>query len=126
MKQWKVKISDHCDVCGQIQTIEHLLWSCRYVQSLWKIVEDVLEVNLDFNMILGITDNCEHPHVLTLVSFLIYKEWLVLSLENKFRGDEIVLEVLKQELMLRQEIYEKCEIYSYIELYVIERLIDRL
>ena len=32
LKQWKVKISDNCDVCGQIQTIEHLLWSCRYVQ----------------------------------------------------------------------------------------------
>ena len=70
LKQWKVKISDHCDVCFQIQTIEHLLWSCRYVQSLWKIVENVLEVNLDFNMILGIRDNCEHPYVLTLVSFL--------------------------------------------------------
>ena len=117
LKQWKVKISDHCDVYGQIQTIEHLFWSCRYVQSLWKIVEDVLKVNLDFNMILGIRDNCEHPYVLILVSFLIYKEWLVLSLENKFRGDEIVLEVFKQELILRQKIYERCEIYSYIELY---------
>ena len=89
-------------------------------------MEDVLEVNLDFNMILGIRDNCEHPYVLTLVSFLIYKEWLVVSLENKFRGDEIVLEVFKQELILHQKIYENCEIYSYIELYVMERLIDKL
>ena len=32
LKQWKVNISDHCDVCGQIQTIEHLLWGCSYVQ----------------------------------------------------------------------------------------------
>ena len=48
---------------------------------------------------------------------LIYKEWLVLSLENKFSGDEIVLEVFKQELIVRQKIYERCEIYSHIELY---------
>ena len=48
LKQWKIKLSDHCDVCGQIQTIEHLLRSYRYVQSLWKIVEDVLEVDLEF------------------------------------------------------------------------------
>ena len=89
-------------------------------------MEDVLEVNLDFNMILGIRDNCEHTYVLTLISFLIYNEWLVLLLENKFRGDEIVLKIFKQELILRQKIYEKCEIYSYIELYVIARLIDRL
>ena len=28
LKQWKVRISDHCDVCGQIQTIEHLPLTC--------------------------------------------------------------------------------------------------
>ena len=50
----------------------------------------------------------------------------MLSLENKFIGDEIVLELFKQELILCQKIYERCEIYSYTELYVIERLIDRL
>ena len=76
-------------------------------------MEDVLEVNLDFNMILGIRDNCEHPYVLTLVSFLIYKEWLVLSLENKFRGDEIVLEVFKQELMLRQRYMKNVKLFIY-------------
>ena len=31
-----------------------------------------------------------HIYMLTLISFLIYKEWLVLSIENKFRGDEII------------------------------------
>ena len=31
-----------------------------------------------------------------IISFLIYKEWLVLSIENKFRGDEIVLQIFKQ------------------------------
>ena len=29
---------------------------------------------------------------------------------KQFRGDEIVLEVFKQELILRQKIYKKCEI----------------
>ena len=36
-----------------------------------------------------------------------YKEWVVLSLENKLRYDEIVLEVFKQELILRQKLYER-------------------
>ena len=36
LKQWKIRTSDCCDVCGEIQTIEHLLWNCRYVGSLWK------------------------------------------------------------------------------------------
>ena len=74
----------------------------------------------------GLHSSLNPLHLLSLVSFLIYKEWLVLSLENKFRGEENGLEVFKQELMLRQKIYEKCEIYSYIEIHVMERLIDRL
>ena len=44
--------------------------------------------------------------MLTLISFLFYTEWLVLSLENKFRGDEIALKIFKQELILRQKIYD--------------------
>ena len=37
LKQWRIRMSDCCDVCGEIQTIEHLLWNCRYVRSLWKV-----------------------------------------------------------------------------------------
>ena len=52
-------MSDSCDVCGEIQTIEHLLWNCRYVGSLWKIVENVLDTKLNFDMILGINNSCK-------------------------------------------------------------------
>ena len=64
--------------------------------------------------------------MLTLVSLLVYKEWLLLSLENKLRNNRIVLDYYKQELLLRLKIYEPSGIYSYTELYVIERLIDIL
>ena len=126
LKQWKIRTCDSCDVCGEVQTIEHLLWNCRYVRSLWKIVESVLDIRLNFDMILGINNSCKESYVLTLVSFLVYKEWLLLSLENKLRNNRIVLDYYKQELLLRLKIYERSGIYSYTELYVIERLIDKL
>ena len=50
----------------------------------------------------------------------------MLSLENKFRGDEIVLEVFKQELILRQKIYEDVKfvhILSY-SLSLVQALVD--
>ena len=126
LKQWKIRMSDCCDVCGEIQTIEHLLWNCRYVGSLWKIVENVLDTKLNFDIILGINNSCKEPYVLTLVSFLVYKEWLMLSLENKFRNNRIVLEYYKHELVLHLKIYERSGKYSISELHVIERLIDKL
>ena len=119
-------MSDCCDVCAEIQNIEHLLWNCRYVGSLWKIVESVLDTKLNFDLILGINHSCKEPYVLTLVSFLVYKEWLMLSLENKFRNNRIVLEHYKHELVLRLKIYEQSGKYSISELHVIERLIEKL
>ena len=65
---------------------------------------------------------CHH----CLPSFLVYKEWLLLSLEHKLRNNRIVLDYYKQGLLLRLKIYERSGIYSYTELYVIESLIDKL
>ena len=76
---------------------------------LWKIVEHVLDTKLNFDVILGINNSCKEPYVLTLVSFLVYKEWLMLSLENKFRNNRIVLEYYKHELVLPLKIYDEME-----------------
>ena len=37
LAKWKIKPNDRCDVCGQSQTIEHLLYSCIYVKPLWRV-----------------------------------------------------------------------------------------
>ena len=34
LKKWKIRSVDVCDVCNQIQTIEHLLYGCCYVKPL--------------------------------------------------------------------------------------------
>ena len=72
-------------MCGLPQTIEHLLFTCRYVTPLWQIVDSVFDINVSFETILGVDQLCEYNNIVTLVSFLIYKEWLVLSLEGKPR-----------------------------------------
>ena len=48
LKNWKIRLNDICDVCNQIQTIEHLLYNCHYVnyvkpgvKPLWQIVNTV-------------------------------------------------------------------------------------
>ena len=41
LRKWKIRVDDICDVCNQVQTIEHLLYSCCYVSSLWHIVDNL-------------------------------------------------------------------------------------
>ena len=123
-------MSDCCDVT--LMFVERFRLSNIYsgivdmLDRFEKIVENVLDTKLNFDIILGINNSCKEPCVLTLVSFLVYKEWLMLSLENKFRNNRIVSEYYKHELVLRLKIYERSGKYSNSELHVKERLIDKL
>ena len=52
--------------------------------------------------------------IITLVCFLIYKDWLVRFLDNKKRSVDFNLELLKCELKLRMDIYEKCNMIVHV------------
>ena len=57
----------------------------------------------------------------------MYKEWLVLSLENKSRSSSIVLQYFKEELLsTRLKIYELCTKFTIKEKMTLEALIENL
>ena len=84
--KWKIKDYDHCDVCGESQTLEHLLYDCRYVRPIWQCVEVVFDTVISYRRLLGVDEGFDHDNIATILCFLIYKEWLLLSLENKERN----------------------------------------
>ena len=54
----------------------------------------------------------DHDNIATIICFLIYKEWLLLSLENKERNNVATLEHFKAELTLRgSKFMKKCKMY---------------
>ena len=60
--------------------------------------------NVRFCQILGLDKSFKYNATTTIISFLIYKEWLLLSLDEKHRHPEIALEYFKHEIALRLEI----------------------
>ena len=72
-----------------------------YVKPLWEVVEKICDSELTFDKILGIEECYSQDRILTLISFLIYKEWLLLSLDNKKRHSNIKFDIYKNELDLR-------------------------
>ena len=109
LMKWRIRLDDKCDVCELPQTIEHLLFECRYVKPLWVVIEKIIGARISFKQILGLDNLFREDFVLSVISFLIYKEWLVLSLENKLRNRNICLSYFKNELSLRIEIYKVCK-----------------
>ena len=79
LMRWKIRDSHECDICGETQTIEYLLHNCVYVRPLWHIVKLVFDIDINFKRILGLDEQFDHDDI-TIVSFLIYKDWLLPSL----------------------------------------------
>ena len=50
-----------------------------------------------------------HNDIVTLISFLIYKEWLLYSLADKHRHSCIDVTLYKNELIMRVKIYKLCK-----------------
>ena len=67
------------------------------------IVNTVFGINVDYYQILGLDREFRYDAILTIVCFLIYKEWLLLSLDSKSRNSAIVLDWYKYELKVHME-----------------------
>ena len=110
LKKWKIRQTSLCDVCKEEQTITHLLFECQYVVGLWKCVSEALEMDIvKDNIICGCFDGDFRSNniIITIICFLIYKDWLLNSIENRKRTTVFNMELLKSELQLRMKIYEK-------------------
>ena len=120
-------MSDECDVCQREQNIKHLLLECTiYVKPLWKVVEKICAFRITFNNILGIEEGHSQDCILILILFLVHKEWLLFSLVNTKRYNNIIPDVYKNELTLRLIIYGVSSCNDPYETKYINLLIDLL
>ena len=126
LMKWKKRDNDQCDVCQHTQSIEHLLFNCTYVKPIWNKVNEIFDINVSFDLILGIEKTSPYNRVLTLVAFLIYKEWLVLSFEYKARTNPLIFAYFKSEIKLRIDIYKQCNLYDDLDLQLFESLYNML
>ena len=130
--KWGKKNSSSCDVCQSEETIPHMLFDCPYAKKIWKVV--LSTVNIDYinmhKIILSNLDNVQ-MHLISIVIYFIYKDWLVNSLENTIRTDSSLYVNFMYYLITRKNTYVRCsdrvwvsiikqlqKIISYIETYV--------
>ena len=73
------------------------------------------DFEITFDKILGIEECYSQDRILTLISFLIYKKWLLLSLDNKKRHSNIKFDIYINELDLRHKIYKASHCYDPYE-----------
>ena len=85
--KWNSDVSEHCTVCKEKENILHMLYECKRVKEIWKVVGYCLKMNIKpKHIILGLTD----PHFvdfnrnlcIVIISYSIYATWCNGSFEN--------------------------------------------
>ena len=95
-------------MCGQDETIEHLLYNCKYARKIWNDFMTITGLTVTLrDIILSVHDD-NHNFVLSLIAYLIYKEWLINSLSDKSRENNPSLRLFKGDLIYKREIYRHC------------------
>ena len=101
--------------------IYHLLTSCTIAKYMWNIVFKILGIckqNSDEFIILGHTDK-ESNFVLTQISFLIYKYWLIQSNSSSSKTLYTFKYFIQRELRFIVEVYKQV---SYISENIVSKL----
>ena len=120
----EIKRKDVCDICVSKHSIEHLLFERHRATKLWHIVEDAYRITVCFNNITCGLKDYVFNHVVTLLAFLLYKEWLLMSLENKNRCADFPYHFYINELKVRDKIY--CTNGTDLNLYPVIEILEAM
>ncbi len=115
--RWKKSDSNLCNICGEEESISHLLFECNYVRMLWNCVSDSLLYNANVThdmVIFGLHLDSALNHVFSIIIYFIYREWLICSLEKKIRRNRFCYKYFVNYLKMRVSLYSKCVNSSWL------------
>ena len=101
LKKWGKSETDLCNICGTREDIIHLLFHCEHAQRIWQIASHSLNQQITETILVLGNDNHSTNYVISVLAYLIYKEWLINMQDNKIRSWEVTLRFLKRELKFR-------------------------
>ena len=106
LNKWKIKYGPECDSCGEIDTIEHRLYTCRESQKIWEGIYKWIDENFDIKItfticeiLFGIPANDDV--FIQLFNFIILiVKWFI----NKKKEQNKTLYVLEALILLKNKI----------------------
>ena len=107
---WKLANDSKCEICGEVQDIIHLLYQCENSKNVWNYVEARLHIKItQSSIIYGVRNENIKTYVISLISYLIYKEWII-SNNNKISRTTATLRAF-----ILPELYERQKLYKYMK-----------
>ena len=80
LNKWNDKVSSKCEVCGDIETTEHMIYKCPRIQKMWKEISDVINVNVQWKNVVCCFPGCEMSikinvlnHIVSIICYTVFK-----------------------------------------------------
>ena len=106
LQKWGKSETDLCEICGVMEDIKHMLFQCQHAQHIWRFVSKSLKFDVSLeNIFLG-TNNNIITYIISIMSYLIYKEWLISRNDQSPRVWQTTLSFLNRELKFRCAVFE--------------------
>ena len=51
LSKWKQNSFQYCDVCRDIETVEHMLYGCHRINEIWKEISQYIKCNMNWKQI---------------------------------------------------------------------------
>ena len=81
--KWKKKNTSDCSICHAHENIAHLIYNCPYAQQIWTTFTNAFGIYVTLgDVIFGQYISCEMNVMISIIVYLLYKEWLELSYDG--------------------------------------------
>ena len=108
LKKWKQKDNANCDICNVEESIEHLLYYCNYANNFWKELSNIIGWKICLkHVIYGIMGDEASTFIISLIAYLIYKEWLINSFANRCQTGYPSIDHFRSDLIYRANVYRQ-------------------
>ena len=111
--KWKKHESKLCDLCGIEEDIKHLLYTCDFAKGIWTEFTKVSGIDIELqDIVLGVRLDSTNTFIVSMFAYLIYKDWLIHSLNSSPRSRHASLMLMKSDLKYRSSIYSTIGLHS--------------
>ena len=127
LKRWKIKESSICSICQIDQDITHLLYTCRHVRHVWLRINNVLARNVRAtHVIFGMEHDFNLNFIISLVSYIVYKEWILCEKNDIDRDNFNILGFISRELIYRHMIFKHMHWFDNNMQIMFEKVVEEI
>ena len=113
LSKWQ-NVSDKCELCNDIETIDHMLFNCQHLNHIWKTLSQIVDIDIKYKHVVCGFPNYTNTtkisalnYVFNIVAYAIFKEKSRCKFQAVSYTTVNFSQMIKRNIILYKEIVMK-------------------